>query len=688
MSFSGWNKDQIIKFSIGHEYVDSDLTNFPVLLNLSVASGRNNYDCTDVFDELTTGSGNDSHTKLLVQSDDANGSTTFTDLSASTHTLTPTGQTNHSTAQKKFGASSIYFDGTNDYITIPSSTDFDFGTGDFTLDCWCRPDAGALRGANRMIARGSVDYGSDGQWCWGIGDTWRGGVKFNVAYRHSGGRVTDCLSNALTISANNWYHFALVRRSGILYFYLNGVQQGSASASHSLSVASTQLYIGCRDTGSGHTPGHENIEGYLDEIRISKGIARWTSNFTPPTNPYVAVANKKIAVVYPALQEHYVTISGVPTLVTYNHGSTDEMYCEIERWDTSSKSAQLWVRVPRVLSNQPTDVLLYYDSTQEDNTSYVGDTGSTPAKAVWDSDFVAVYHMAQNPSQGANSILDSTVNNNHGTPNGSMTSGDLVAGQVGKAIDFDGIDDWIEINDVAAGVAGNNVITVEQNVKTTQLGSDHNSCLFTFNSSGYGDKLRICNDSHITIHDATTTGTLDGTAVVNDGNWHYSVVHTHATQDDYVIITDTNVEASGITPSNFASNDLVSIGQEFDTGAVSSDFFQGILDEIRVSKIVRSYEWIKATYYSNADAVCNISEADIYRIDGYVKESGSPVERMVYLYDRYSGELMDKVISNSLGYYMLRTTTSGLHNLVCLDDPAAPVFNDLLISKVVPTEEV
>jgi hypothetical protein len=73
--------------------------------------------------------------------------------------------------------------------------------------------------------------------------------------------------------------------------------------------------------------------------------------------------------------------------------------------------------------------------------------GSAAAQNVWNSDFAAVYNMAQDPSGGADCIIDSTANANHGTPNGSMTSDDLVDGGLGKAIDFDGTDDWIDCGD-------------------------------------------------------------------------------------------------------------------------------------------------------------------------------------------------------------------------------------------------
>ena len=81
-----------------------------------------------------------------------------------------------------------------------------------------------------------------------------------------------------------------------------------------------------------------------------------------------------------------------------------ECYIEIETWDSTTEKAVLWVKIPSISSTVDTEIVLSYDSTWSDNSSYVGVTGSTPGKAVWDSNFVAVYHMAQDPS-GAVSVF-------------------------------------------------------------------------------------------------------------------------------------------------------------------------------------------------------------------------------------------------------------------------------------------
>jgi len=223
---------------------------------------------------------NDSNTVLLVESNTTDASTTFTDTSngGSTHTLTANGDVQHDTAQKKFGATSMLFDGTGDYLSASSSADWQFGTGDFTIDAWIRADS--VSNGRRVGALGDVES-VNGTWCFGFGTQWGGGTKINFADRISGS-INDHLSSAVTINTGTWYHIAIVRDSGTLRFFLDGVSKGTASCSHDLNASDT-LYTGARDSPGGMI---EFLSGHLDGLRISKGIARWTSGFTPPAILY------------------------------------------------------------------------------------------------------------------------------------------------------------------------------------------------------------------------------------------------------------------------------------------------------------------------------------------------------------------------------------------------------------------
>lgn len=167
--------------------------------------------------------------------------------------------------------------------------------------------------------------------------------------------------------------------------------------------------------------------------------------------------------------------------VTTSNGVTQN-YVEIENWDNGNTVAWLWTKVPTVVSGIDADIYLYYDNSKADNTDYVGDVGSAPAQDVWDDNFVGVWHMSQDPTGGAGCIKDSTSNSNDGTPGGSMTSGDLVDGKVGKALDFDGSDDKIVLT-TDDGLFALNSITVESVVKCTGIPSTHPGYRFTIYST-------------------------------------------------------------------------------------------------------------------------------------------------------------------------------------------------------------
>jgi len=178
--------------------------------------------------------------------------------------LETVGNAQISTAQSKFGGSSILLDGTDDYLFIPSSNLMQFGTADFTLECWMYITA--LNSTHGII---SMSY--TGGFSLGIDNTPR--IFFWTA-------GTSLVANT-ALSLNTWYHFAATRASGTGRIFLNGVQMNTTSMTG--SVAASNLYIGT----SSHNIAAEEFFGRLQDIRITRGFARYTSNFTPPTQLFV-----------------------------------------------------------------------------------------------------------------------------------------------------------------------------------------------------------------------------------------------------------------------------------------------------------------------------------------------------------------------------------------------------------------
>ena len=180
-----------------------------------------------------------------------------------------------STTKSRFGGGSLSLSGRSDhgwtfggpYAYIQSNTDFGFGTGDFTIEMWIYPLD--LMNWRTLISVGSYTNGI----LWRIG-TGGDQLYFNGNYWNW---------NASSVPLNVWSHIALVRNNGVIKTYINGTETLSISGGAAASDlgSSKEVHIG---TG-GHGPGSEIFNGYIDEIRITKGIgaARYTSNFDVKT---------------------------------------------------------------------------------------------------------------------------------------------------------------------------------------------------------------------------------------------------------------------------------------------------------------------------------------------------------------------------------------------------------------------
>ncbi len=197
---------------------------------------------------------------LLLHGDGADGGGTFTDNSPSPKTPTVTGSVHTLTAQSKWGGASIHFAASGDYLSYDGQSDFTFGTGDFTVEGWLYT---AWNGADAFV------FESKG------GTTGNLGILFSTTY---GWGVLDgayTIFRKGTLTANTWTHFAVSRASGNLRLFVNGTQAGTTQTS--------TTNIG---TASGYPKLGSNTFGftgaYLDDFRVTKGIARYTANFTPP----------------------------------------------------------------------------------------------------------------------------------------------------------------------------------------------------------------------------------------------------------------------------------------------------------------------------------------------------------------------------------------------------------------------
>ena len=185
--------------------------------------------------------------------------------SGSAKTITNSGVSIASTAS--YYGSSAQFNGSH-YLTIPTNTDFDFGTGDFTIEYWANYQTLSPALSDTIMGGTSTGcfgvYMSTSQW---------GFVSQNQAAIQ--------LSSGTIVGINQFNHFAVVRKGNTLTGYLNGVA-GAASTTWTYSMTNTGLGIGAQNNGN------NKITGYLQDLRIYKGVAKYTGGFDVP-RPYTPV---------------------------------------------------------------------------------------------------------------------------------------------------------------------------------------------------------------------------------------------------------------------------------------------------------------------------------------------------------------------------------------------------------------
>ena len=226
---------------------------------------------------------------LHMPFDGSNGATSTSDVSNQNNTVTVNGA-QISSAQSKFGGTSLLLDGSNDYLSIGGSEwNSNLNSGDFTVEFWIRLDA---LGESRIITNYN---GSNG---WGVA-MWSGGGGTNYfdGYWYNGGwqYIQYGLSgNYTTPSVDTWYHLAFVRNGNDWSLYLNGTAENTRTLSGSITSSS----LGALELGRRYL-ADQYVDGYIDDLRITKGLARYTSNFTPPTTAHLTSAgdvNKHIVV--------------------------------------------------------------------------------------------------------------------------------------------------------------------------------------------------------------------------------------------------------------------------------------------------------------------------------------------------------------------------------------------------------
>lgn len=186
------------------------------------------------------------------------------------------------TSVKKFYGGAVDFDGTNSVLTVPYSSDFDPGTGDYTVELWALWDAGQI-GTLMSWNAGNVSAR------WDLGCLAAGTLRFFI---HNG----TLYKTETTVPTGSWLHIAAQRRGNTMELFVNGSPAGTLAISGIWpSASSSGLLIGCRNPSTGNVA---HMNGHIQDVRIYKGIAKYSSSFTPPERSVQGTARRYPSGIY------------------------------------------------------------------------------------------------------------------------------------------------------------------------------------------------------------------------------------------------------------------------------------------------------------------------------------------------------------------------------------------------------
>lgn len=341
---------------------------------------------------------------IMANFDGVNGSTTFTDYSGN-NVLTPSGNVQLSNVQSKFGGTSVYFDGSGSAIYINNTSSINFGFSSFTIEFWLNPSD--VSGYKNILSK----YAS-----------WSYNLEFHMALdggriRFRGGRYVNYdLFSTTYLNNSQWYHIAVVFDSvtQTTRLFIDGVIEASVTMGGNMNypITSAPLIIGYENGGGPY------YYGYIDDFRITKGVARYIANFTPPTSSY------------PTFGLNVPVQQG--SILWNNNGVVGDS--NNINWDNTNNILSVkgfleGFRWTMISSNTIANSGRMY--------SIVGGTGSTitlPTTPI-DGDFIRVKHLN---STGSDSIIISDKNiNGSATPYTISTHAEVIA--IFSAID----DYWI-----------------------------------------------------------------------------------------------------------------------------------------------------------------------------------------------------------------------------------------------------
>jgi hypothetical protein len=551
---------------------------------------------------------------VVVQHMNGASATALDDSTSNDNDVTSSGSDPYYQASGKIGYA-VSFDG-DDYVEIPDDSTLDLSS-QVTVSAWIRP--GSIGNWNRIVAK---SHTSDSQpWT-------RYGLLFDdndrIRMEISEGSTQYGVNGTSTVPTGSWTYGTVTYNGSTRTVYCNGDSENTATDTVAISTNDMPLSIARSGFGSDY------FNGRIDEVRVSKvaRTANWIkteynnqsdpSSFysvvkdCPDTTPSIGEFTCNIPITidsskvsgssnlnnFPVLISltntalkttancGYVQDSDGNDIIFSDAGQTTQLDHELENYDGTAGELVAWVRIPTLSATTDTTIYVHFG-----HSSVCGATENPTG--VWNSDYVGVWHL-----DDTDNLEDSTSYNNDGT----SSNVDDATGKIGIAQDFDGDDSILVDNSTSLDITGDE-ITLSAWVKMTGGQDDDAGILNKSYSADYNYMLNVQSDERANFRVRTNGSStyLTGSTTLTVGQWYfiYGIYNGSTARlyvNNYQDGTDNrtgNIESAGEAPVN--------IGRRRTYPSADNRFFDGVIDEARISNVARSVDWMK-TEYNNQSA--------------------------------------------------------------------------------------
>ncbi len=507
---------------------------------------------------------------LGLHCDGTNGSTTFTDVKGKT--VTANGNAQISTAQYPAltgKTSSGYFDGTGDYLSIPDSADWAFGSGDFTLRAHIRLAGYATNNAGEYQSSiVSQDISTSRSFLFNVAGTSSSFTTLHFAGLSDNSTGYTIVSGSYSFALNTWYLVEVCRVGNYVYLFVDGVllNTGGTAFSRTLQDSSTTLKVGAQEYDATYK---YYLNGYISEVEIYKGVGLHTASYTPSTDPFA---------------DEYLSISGT---VRDSTSAFASRLVRVYRRDTGSL-------VGEVVSNEST-------GTYKVIAANSGTT--TPLKhfaVCHDPSAISLYRVLGLHCDGTNGsttftdVCGKTVTAN-GNAQISTAQYPALTGKTSSGY-FDGSGDYLSIPDSASLELGYSDFTFRARIRIAGYSPSYAGAyyfaIFAKDASAgrsYNVQIVGTSSSFTTLRfngfsDNTTSTTVDGSFSFALNTW-YDVEVSRSGNLVYLFIDGTLLNAGGTAFSRTLQDttQILKIGGHIWDGTYLG-YFNGYISEVEIYK--------------------------------------------------------------------------------------------------------